>query len=353
MNVVLGFFLAVSLLTVGRAVEAQQPTPGEMLARVTAVGEPSFDPAREDEPGYVADYKRQQHILYRKKAGFLLELCRMYPDDRRLAEWMNRRWKLLGWNQIPVDVAEEVLADIESTAKGVKNEEVFRHAAYWRAYFQAHLHKGDARQMAEAIESFVTHHPKDQRGAALLALVAFDESAGTDTQVSMHRRLAELYPETHDGTYAPGRIRALKSLGKPFELAFDDLVTGRRVSTEATKGKVVVIDFWATTCVPCLAEMPHLKALYAKYHERGLEFVGVSLDESEEEGGLRSLRRYLKKHKIPWPQYYQGEGYGSAFSKSWGIGSAPSMFVLDKRGRLRSIDAVGKLDELIPKLLTE
>lgn len=353
MTSALGVLLAVSFLPTARPGPAEEPTPSEILARVKAIGEPAFDPARKDEPVYVANYKRQQHILYREKAGLLLDLCRMYPEDERVPRWMNRRWELLRWNQNPIDVAEEVLADIASTTANVKNKQVLTHAAYWRAYFQAHTRRGNARGMLESIEPFLAGYPEDQRGAELIALVAFDDSADSKIKIAMHRRLADRFPDTHDGTYAPGRIRCLQSLGQPFALSFDDVVTGRRISMADLRGKVVVIDFWSTTCVPCLAEMPHLKVLYAKYHERGLEFIGVCLDESEDMGGLTALRRYIKKQEIPWPQFYQGDGYDSAFSKSWGIGSAPSMFVLDRRGRLRSVDAVGKLDELIPALLAE
>lgn len=353
MIIVRGVLITVSLLPVARPEQAVKPTPSEMLARVQAVGEPAFNPARKNERSYVQDYKHRQHILYRRKAGLLLDLFRMYPDDERGAEWMNRRWELLGWNQDPLDVAEEVLADIESATAHVKNKQVLVHAAYWRAYFQAQTHSENARRMLESIEPFLANYPEDERGAELVALVASHDSADTKTKIAMYRRLAEHYPDTHDGIYAPGRIRCLEGLGQPFALAFDDVITGQRISTADFQGKVVVIDFWATTCVPCLAEMPHLKKLYAKYHERGLELIGVSLDESEDTGGLTSLRRYINKHDIPWSQYYQGGGYDSAFSKSWGIGSAPTMFVLDKRGRLRSVDAVGKLDELIPVLLAE
>lgn len=353
MTVALGVFIAVSYMQVPGLGQAEKPTPSEVLAQVQAIGEPAFDPARKDEPAYIEEYKRRQHILYRRKAGLLLDLCRMYPEDQRVGKWMNRHWELLRWNQNPRDVAEEVLADIESVTANVKNGQVLAHAAYWRAYFQAHMHRGNARRMLESIELFLARYPTDERGAELVTLVAFDDSADTNIKIAMYHRLAKHYPDSHDGTYAPGRIRSLESLGQPFALAFDDVITGLRISTADYRGKVVVIDFWATTCVPCLAEIPHMKELYAKYRERGLEFIGVSLDESEDAGGLKSLRRHIKKHRIPWSQYYQGDGYDSAFSKFWGIGSAPSMFVLDKRGRLRSVDAVGKLDELLPILLAE
>ena len=117
------------------------------------------------------------------------------------------------------------------------------------------------------------------------------------------------------------------------------------------KGKVVVIDFWATWCGPCIQEMPTMKKLYAEYHDKGVEFVGVSLDSPKEEGGLDELKAYVAKNEVPWPQYYQGNGWDSEFSKSWGINSIPALFVVDADGNLFSINGRGKLEEMLPALL--
>ena len=85
-----------------------------------------------------------------------------------------------------------------------------------------------------------------------------------------------------------------ESVGKPFDLEFTDAVSGSKVSMRKLKGKVVVVDFWATWCGPCVAEIPRMKELYAKYRNEGVKFIGVSLDEPRERGGLDSLKKFVK-----------------------------------------------------------
>ena len=134
-------------------------------------------------------------------------------------------------------------------------------------------------------------------------------------------------------------------------MEFTDAITGSPVSVKSLKGRVVIIDFWATWCGPCVAEMPKMMQLYAQYHDRGVEFIGVSLDRPEETGGLDRLKEFVKKNGIPWPQYYQGHYWQSEFSTSWGINAIPKVFVVDPEGKLYSVEGRGNLETMIPQLL--
>jgi hypothetical protein len=97
--------------------------------------------------------------------------------------------------------------------------------------------------------------------------------------------------------------------------------------------------------------MPEMKATYEKYKDKGVEFLGVSLDDPESEGGLKKLKDFVAENKVPWPQYYQGKGWESEFSKGWGITAIPCVFIVDADGKLYSNLAHGKLDTLIPELI--
>lgn len=132
-----------------------------------------------------------------------------------------------------------------------------------------------------------------------------------------------------------------------FELSFSDALNGQKMTIEDLRGKVVVIDFWATWCGPCVGEIPNMKALYSQYKNKGVEFIGISLDEKSS-----TLVEFCKKNGVTWPQYCEeGRGWDTKFSQKWGINSIPRLFVLDQQGNLYSTDARGKLETIIPDLL--
>jgi peroxiredoxin len=105
-------------------------------------------------------------------------------------------------------------------------------------------------------------------------------------------------------------------------------VNGKEVTSDEFKGKVVVLDFWATWCPPCRAEIPGYTELMTKYGADGLVIVGVSMDE----GGPEVVKPFMEKMKINYPVLMANEGIAAAFG---GMDAIPTTFIIDRSGEVR------------------
>jgi len=124
-------------------------------------------------------------------------------------------------------------------------------------------------------------------------------------------------------------------------VAFPDFaekdLTGKPLSIAQFKGKIVLVDFWATWCGPCVAELPNVIEAYKKYHDKGFEIIGISLDKDE-----AKLKAFLSEKGMAWPQYFDGLAWESKLGKKYGINSIPSTFLLDKEGKIIAKDLRGE-----------
>jgi thiol-disulfide isomerase/thioredoxin len=115
---------------------------------------------------------------------------------------------------------------------------------------------------------------------------------------------------------------------------------GGEINLKDYRGKVVIVDFWASWCGPCLAKLPELKALHQAYHKDGLEIIGVSLDFSEKE-----LENYLAGNPLPWKQIIfpnsRDQGWKNPIARRFGVNSIPRLVVVDKQGKLLVDDPFG------------
>jgi len=340
----------VAMAATGTPVQAADRPADQILADIDAVEIPKLDPSQRGETLAMIEYIGKRKAAMERRGELVRELFRTAPDHPKLPSLFVERWQdqlMMTEGNRPMP---NLLAELQEVLAGTKNAKLKADAAFYRTILEVQTGEGDAEEVLKTVEKFIQIAPKDERGAMLLNTIA-NALKGSPRQAELYKRVVADYPQSPYADPARRTLRRLDSVGKPFELEFTDAIKGTTIAMKDLRGKVVVIDFWATFCEQCVAEMPKLKEIYARYHGQGVEFIGVSLEESKEEGGLDLLKGFVARNEIPWPQYYQGNGWDSAFSSSWGIAALPAMFVVGKDGKLVSVDAFGQLDEILPELL--
>lgn len=155
-----------------------------------------------------------------------------------------------------------------------------------------------------------------EKADALLAQLARDFPASKQGRQLQHQSdVKKLQAKLAEGTVFPD-----------FE---EKDVNGKPLSIKSLKGKVVLLDFWATWCNPCKAELPNVLDTYAKHHAGGFEVIGISLDDDREK-----LIAFTTKNKMEWPQFFDGNGWKNKLAEKYGVESIPATWLLDGQGRV-------------------
>ncbi len=163
----------------------------------------------------------------------------------------------------------------------------------------------------------------------------------------IYERLSAAYSlNAQIGEIIEGRIARQDLIGHPAPQIAGNDMEGKRMDVADFAGKVLLVDFWATNCAPCLSEFPNLKQLYRDYHEKGLDIVGVSFDDSPD-----TVQAFVTRTKLPWRMVMNETSEGQV-AQRYKTKTIPALFVIDRKGTVAQVDVRGNdLRPVLEKLL--
>ncbi len=175
----------------------------------------------------------------------------------------------------------------------------------------------------------------------------FEQAGNLNSAQSILQKTAQLLAEASKTELKEiadqfrGAARRYGLPGHPMKLSGKTL-DGKQIDIEDLKGKVVLVQFWASWCTYCLQEMPHILQLYNTYHKDGFEVVGVNLDDSADRA-----RKIIDDAQLPWPQIFSVEpealGMKNPNATYYGITSIPQCILIDRKGNVVTLQARGKI----------
>ncbi len=313
------------------------------IAGIEAIPQPQFDDARMGDFAYRESFNEQIMAFQKKRNARIAALYKQFPQNADVWKLMMDRWLSFAHAGQLKELDGELAPMLQETTDSGRRADLL----YIRAESCAWVGLSFESDKA-AVDDFLQAAPQDERGAELLFNFGRSAKRLEDQVPSFERTAAEPYTDTMYGTLAKSNLVQVAGIGKPFELSFNDLISGKPISIKNLKGKIVVVDFWATWCGGCVASMSENNQLCADYKDRGVEFVGVTLDSPDAKSEFKDC---VAKHKITWPQFFQEKGLESEFSSKWAIRAVPAVFVIDREGNLATTMAAGKLQSVLDDML--
>lgn len=295
----------------------------------------------------------RNHLLVQKKAieTFLVK----YPDDPRAFEARMRLAGILAAlgnidsNQKQINEALRILGELEKTP-GVPRDKLadvgFRRVSI---FMQAQMANLDLMRGAivDSARSYASRYPGDRRGPRLLV----EAATICDEQPDLKRKLLDqaltLTSEEELKMRINDDLKRLDLLDKPFNLKLSTVNAGE-IDFARLRGNVVVLIFWAAESPPSLLWLRGFRNAYDKLPQENLRVVTFSLDEKKD-----LFQEKLQAMQANWPAHFDGKGWADPIARSLGINSLPTVWIIDKKGVLRALNARESYETWIRKLLRE
>jgi len=314
---------------------------------------------RQEGPSEQGRTVEEHHAIVKNFIGqidtALAEFCRRFPTDARRwdAKLMRDEHErvLAGLDGRPYDLAahEKTYQEIAAATDASVETKSLASVLLIQIHAEPLRQSTNATALAAAdaeIIAFEKQYPQDPRNGQLRLLQAhLYEKADPGKTASLMKTLAES-SDPDVAVEAGDYLTALEIGKKPLQLKFT-AVDGSTVDLEKLRGKVVMLDFWATWCGPCVMSVPSVVATYKKLHDKGFDIVGISLDRDKDK-----LLAFTTRRGMTWPQYFDGKVWNNDISTRFNIHAIPATWLVDKKGYARPIDD-SDVSAQVEKLLSE
>lgn len=212
------------------------------------------------------------------------------------------------------------------------------------------------KDLAEEILEFDTlyaKHKKSDNAAEILlwkGKLFHEVLKDEETAHQAFLQLKKEYPASDSAAEAEAFLLSLRlRIGVEFPDFQVEDINGKSLSLDQFKNKVVLIDFWATWCPPCIDEMPNIVKTYEMYHDQGFEIIGISLDQNK-----NKFLRFIEENNMTWRQYYDGKRGQNSLAQKYSVDSIPSTFLLDANGKIIAKNLRGSaLEEAIKEAVAK
>lgn len=332
-------------------------SPEDLIARINQLKWPTYDSSKESDQIYQKEYYISVETYKRKLSALVLEFADAYPNHQQLPNLLLRRWRQCDAVFMTRDVMRpmDFILDAKRIRKLVGGDAIL--ACDYMIALKSAEHGGQLPGEPVIIgRDYLKTNPPEAYAKSYLNAIVWSTKVQTADAIWHGEEFVRRFggpdqdsEESSDIEDIQARLHRLKLVGKPLRIQFTDGFTGKPFDSHDFLGRVVLVDFTAMSCGPCVENKPRLKKLVDQYAPQGLVACSIAGDTQAEVAGHKALR---EQHGITWPAAIEGAHWSGPLFEKFKIRVLPTMFLIDRKGNLRVIDSWNPEIE-IQKLLAE